>query len=218
MPLPGNVVSAQPGRHGIDCNTVLTAANCSAIKAQGYSFCLRYVARGTTLAAHDLSPAEANRILSAGLALMPVQHVALPGWSPSAGLGATNGQHAATHVSNIGFPSGVNVWLDLEGIKPSSTHASVIDYCNAWFAEVSGAGFVAGVYVGAGAILTGDEFFWRLQTQHYWKSGSTVPAIPQRGYQMIQKIIKNDKVDGVEIDRNLTQNDAFGDAVQWLAL
>jgi glycoside hydrolase-like protein len=218
MPLPGSVVSGPPGHHGIDCNTALTAANCAAMKAQGYSFCIRYVSRHATLASNDLSTAEANRILNAGLALMPVQHVALAGWAPSGALGTTNGQYAVTHVRNLGFPPGVNVWLDLEGVKSSVTHASVIDYCNAWFAEIKSANFIPGVYVGSGAILTGDEFFWRLQTKHYWKSGSTVPPIPQRGYQMIQKIIRNDKVGGVEIDRDLTQNDAFGDAVQWLAL
>ena len=61
-------------------------------------------------------------------------------------------------------------------------------------AEVEGAGFVPGVYVGAGAILTGSELFWRLTTKHYWKSGSRVPDIPHRGYQLIQTIIRNDKI------------------------
>ncbi|HEV7879435.1 DUF1906 domain-containing protein [Bradyrhizobium sp.] len=218
MPLPGNVVAAAAGLHGIDANTVLNATSCAAIKAAGFSFCIRYVSRQTTLPPGDLSTQEATVILNAGLALMPVQHVAKEGWSPSQALGATNGQNAATHVRNVGFPPGVNVWLDLEGVKTSATHKSVIDYCNAWFAEVKDAGFAPGVYVGARAILTGDELFWRLQTKHYWKSGSNVPPIPQRGYQLIQKIIKDDEVGGVEIDRNLTQNDAFGDAVQWLVV
>ena len=216
MALAGVVTPAAPGLQGIDANTVLDAADCRAIRARGYSFCVRYVARGESLPDGDLSTAEASVILDAGLALMPVQHVARSGWTPSRALGETNGKNAATHARDIGFPAGVNVWLDLEGVKRSATHASVIDYCNAWFAEVADAGFVPGVYVGASAILTGDELFWRLRTRHYWKSGSTVPDIPHRGYQMIQKIIPNDKVDGVEIDRNVTQNDRFGDAVQWL--
>ena len=71
--------------------------------------------------------------------------------------------------------------------------------------------------VGAGAILTGNELFWRLTTKHYWKSGSRVPDIPQRGYQLIQTIIRNDKIDGVEIDRNLTKNDNFDGSVLWLS-
>ncbi|MEA2818392.1 MAG: hypothetical protein QOJ86_396 [Bradyrhizobium sp.] len=218
MPLPGNVVAAAPGLHGIDANTVLNATSCAAIKAAGFSFAIRYVSRGATLPAGDLSTQEANVILNAGLGLMPVQHVAQAGWSPSQDLGTANGQNAAAHARDIGFPPGINVWLDLEGVKSSATHKSVIDHCNAWFAEVNDAGFVPGIYIGASAILTGDEMFWRLQTKHYWKSGSNVPNIPQRGYQMIQKIIANDKVGGVSIDRNLTQTDAFGDTVQLLAI
>jgi len=93
----------------------------------------------------------------------------------------------------------------------------MIAYCNAWFAEVEGAGFVPGVYVGARAILTGNELFWRLTTKHYWKSGSRVPDIPHRGYQLIQSIIRNDMIDDVAIDRNLTKNDNFGGSVLWLS-
>ena len=217
MPLPGRVVAAPPGLHGFDANTVLTRHNCQVAKQSGFDFCIRYVARGDVLPPGDLSAAEANIILEAGLALMPVQHVAGEGWSPSQALGTANGQNAAKHARAIGFPDGVNVWLDLEGVKASTAHETVIAHCNAWFAEVVGAGFVPGIYVGASAILTGEELFWRLQTKHYWKSGSRVPDIPQRGYQLIQKIIRNDKIDGVEIDRNLTRTDDLGGTVLWLS-
>jgi hypothetical protein len=111
----------------------------------------------------------------------------------------------------------VNVWLDLEEVKNSTSHAAVIDYCNAWISEVESTGFVPGVYIGARAVLTGEEIFWRVRAKHFWRSGSRVPDVPHRGYQLIQKIIKNDKIDGVEIDRNLTVNDNFGQSVLWLA-
>ena len=75
-------------------------------------------------------------ILNVGLALMPVQHVARAGWSPTKSLGTTYGRNAAAHVREVGFPPGINVWLDLEGVKSSSSHATVIDYCNAWIEEV----------------------------------------------------------------------------------
>ena len=142
--------------------------------------------------------------------------VARAGWSPTTSLGTMYGRNAAAHVRQIGFPPGVNVWLDLEGVKSSSSHATVIDYCNAWIAEVESVGFVPGVYIGARAILTGDEIFWRLRAKHFWRSASRVPDIPHRGYQVIQKIIRHDKIDGVEIDRNLTVNDNFGQSVLWL--
>src|SRR5262249_18266879 len=123
MPLPGSVKSASPGLHGLDANTVLTAANCRVFKQRGFSFVLRYVSRGETLPSGDLSAAEAATILSAGLALMPIQHVAPAGWTPSRALGQSTGQNAAKHVRTIGFPPGVNVWFDLEGVKSGASHA-----------------------------------------------------------------------------------------------
>src|SRR6266487_7079156 len=48
-------------------------------------------------------------------------------WSPSQALGTRNGKNAAKHVQQIGFPEGVNVWLDLEGAKTSTPHETMID-------------------------------------------------------------------------------------------
>ena len=141
MPLPGRVVAAPPGVHGFDANSVLNRRVCKVAKARGFEFCIRYVSRHDVQPAGDLSEAEANVILSAGLALMPV-HVAPQNWSPSQALGTRNGKNAAKHTRQIGFPEGVNVWLDLEGAKTSTPHETMIAYCNAWFAEVEGAGFV----------------------------------------------------------------------------
>jgi Rv2525c-like, glycoside hydrolase-like domain len=214
--LPGQVLAAPQGLHGIDSNTVLNDSHCRAVKARGFSFCLRYVSRGEREQAHDLHEAEARTILDAGLALMPVQHVARAGWSPTKSLGTTYGRNAAAYVSEIGFPPGVNVWLDLEGVKNSTSHAAVIDYCNAWISEVESTGFVPGVYIGARAILTGEEIFWRVRATllEVWQQGAGCPA---SGLPAHPKIIKNDKIDGVEIDRNLTVNDNFGQSVLWLA-
>jgi hypothetical protein len=87
----------------------------------------------------------------------------------------------------VGLSARVNVWLDLEGILGSVSPEDVIRYCNAWFFEVESAGFATGIYVGAEAILTGDELYWRLKTKHYWRSASRVPAIPHRGYHREQR-------------------------------
>src|SRR5262249_41731228 len=113
------------------------------------------------------------------------------------------------------FPRGVNVWLDLEGVAPSAPSQVVIDYCNAWFSEVEAVWFVSGVDVGANAILSGDELYWRLKTKHYWHSLSRIPEIPHRGYQMFQSAVRH-PLAGVDIDRYVTVNDAFGDGVLWL--
>ena len=216
--LQGTVTTAPAGLHGFDTNTVVSAATALDLRQQGFQFCIRYLSRSTPESKGDLSNGEAKAILAGGLALMPVQHVASAGWSPSKALGTKYGQAAAANAQEVGFPAGVNVWLDLEGIKSGARKDDVIAYCNAWFDEVASVGYSTGVYVGAKCVLSGDDLFWRLKTKHYWRSGSKVPDIPQRGYQLIQRITaKPDKVSGIEIDRDLTVTDSFGDSVVWLS-
>ncbi len=69
--------------------------------------------------------------------------------------------------------------------------------------------------MGANCGLEAQDLHWHLKTTHYWKSGSRVPSIPMRGYQMIQTIISADRVGRIAIDRNVTQSDVFGGTVLW---
>ena len=94
MSLPGQVESATPSVPGFDCNTTLTASLARAFYKQGYKFCFRYLSHETE-SAQDLSELEATDILNSGLAVMPVQHVRLHGWSPDQNLGQQDGQDAA---------------------------------------------------------------------------------------------------------------------------
>jgi murein DD-endopeptidase MepM/ murein hydrolase activator NlpD len=216
--LSGVPVHAPAGLHGFDCDSVLSSSKIAALKAAGFTYCLRYISLGQTEGVGDLTNAEAERILSGGLGLMPVQHVLRAGWTPSAQLGAQIGRNAAQHAANdVGIPDGIVVWADLEGIATGTPASAVIDYCNAWINEVESAGYISGVYVGANAILSGDELYYNIKTTHYWKSGSQVPNIPLRGYQMVQRIVTGDSVAGVGIDRNVTLTDGFGGTVIWLA-
>ena len=48
-----------------------------------------------------------------------------------------------------------------------------------------------------------------------WKSASRVPNVDNRGYQMVQSLPHD--VAGIGLDSDVTKNDAFGDAVIWLA-
>jgi hypothetical protein len=95
---------------------------------------------------------------------------------------------------------------------------SVNAYCNNWFDEVAAKSYVPGIYVGADAILTGTQLS-NLKFRHYWKSGSTVPSIPGRGYQLIQTI-PNPPLGllrhGIHIDFDATQTDSLGGQVIWL--
>ena len=215
MLLPGKVAAAAPGVLGFDTGEVVTAANAAAFFTQGYRFCVRYVSRVAQQGSDDLTAAEALAILGAGLALSPVQHVRAEGWAPTPDLGASDGVHAAYHAFTLGFPAGVNVWCDLEGVATGTAAQQVIDYCNSWYSAVFAAGYLPGLYVGANEILSGQALFQSLKFSHYWKSLSTVPEVAGRGYQMIQS--NEQTLNGIDIDENQTQNDLRGGAVVWLS-
>ena len=176
---------------------------------------MRYLSRGEGQAHGDLSATEAGDLLAAGLALMAVQHVAGEGWAPGEELGETYGTNAANNALEVGLPEGVNVWCDLEGIAAATPADDVIDYCEAWFYAVEDAGFVPGLYVGANCILDGQQLY-DLPFEHYWKSESKVPAVPVRGYQMVQSLVEA-PVHGIGIDQNIAEQDAKGGRALWLA-
>lgn len=213
--LPGTVESAASSVLGFDTDTIVSSALAQQFFALGYKFCVRYLSIGAQ-SSQDLTTEEATNILNSGLALMPVQHVRAPGWSPSATLGQQDGQNAANNAEQIGFPSGVSVWCDLEGVNRTAAPQDVIDYCQAWYNAVNSGGYVPGLYVGYQAILDGDQLY-SLSFQHYWRSQSTVPTIPNRGYQLVQ-FLPSVTANGIAIDVDFTQTDNQGAQAQWLRL
>jgi len=213
--LPGTVQQAPAGLSGFDINSIISADQASDLKNAGYDFCIRYIPRTAALAAGNLTNAEAADILNAGLALMAVQHVALPGWAPTADLGTAYGSYAATYASEIvGLPPGLNIWCDLEEVATGTDPQDVIDYCQAWYAEVKNAGYVPGLYVGWGIVLSDDQLYRNLSFQHYWRAYNGQP-VAQRGFQLIQKTEK--RVNGLTLDPDVSQLDNMGDSVLWLS-
>ena len=215
MALHGHVVEAADGARGFDADEPVSAAVAARFVGDGYTFCARYLSRGLRQAAPDLTAAEAEIILAAGLALVPVQHVAPQGWTPTAALGTEYGALAAGHAAAVGFPSGVNLWCDLEGIPAAITADTVIAYCKAWFAAVAKAGYVPGLYVGANCVLNPQQLEG-LPFAHFWKSESRVPTVAVRGYRMVQSIVPQ-PVHGLAIDKDIAQVDALGGRALWLA-
>jgi hypothetical protein len=214
MALPGTIQAAPDGALGFDANSVISLDAAGAFVDQGYEFCIRYLSRDIGFGEHDLTPAEAGDILAAGLGLMAVQHVRKQPWSPTAALGQSDGTNAGINAGAIGFPPGVNVWCDLEGIDLGADTGDVIGYCSAWFTAVAAAGFVPGIYIGDDVILDGQQLF-DLPFQHYWKSASRVPEIPTRGYQMTQTLFSG-TIAGISIDQDTTQTDGLGGQALWL--
>lgn len=214
MALNGSVQKAASGLKGFDADTIITAETAAKFVADGYSFCGRYLSLGPQ-SSPDLTPQEANDILDSGLALIPVQHVRMPGWHPTMELGQSTGVQAGENAKAVGFPPGVNVWLDLEGIASGTSAEDVIQYCNAWYDSVEQFGYVPGIYVGADSVLNGEQLYENLKFAHYWKSESTVPEVSVRGYQLVQHFDPN-PVNGIGIDIDNTQDDNLGGQVLWL--
>ena len=219
--LAGAVQSAPAGVKGFDANTPISAAAAQAFYEKGYRFCVRYVGR-VQMASYDLTAAEAKVILQSGLALMVVQHVLNPGWSPTAELGAQYGSNAARFSKQIGIPPGVSVWCDLESVAESTAAADVIAYCNSWYDQVAEAGYVPGLYVGYGPGLTAQQLYEDLKFKAFWGAynvnSDQVPS--RRGWQLKQSEGTGGTIAGISTesyDDDHTLTDALGGAVSWLA-
>jgi hypothetical protein len=212
------VKAAPANARGFDANTVLTQSTAKAFAQAGFSFAVRYLPRNFVVtpgsSQGNLTNAEAQTILGAGLALMAVQHVAASPWTPSAALGQSYGHYAVLNAQAVGLPRGVNIWLDLEGVASGVTAETVMEYCNAWFDQVSAAGYAPGVYVGANSGLSSQNL-QALLFAYFWESGSTVPSIPG-GYCMKQSISSSYVLNGVAYDLDSVTPDYAGRTPQWL--
>jgi hypothetical protein len=208
------VEPAKAGAHGFDTNVSLTKASATALKQAGFAFAIRYLTRKATPPPGDLTKAEMDAILDAGLALMAVQHVAAEGWTPTEALGTEYGTNAAAHAKAVNLPAGTVVFLDLEGVKVGTPAATIIAYCNNWHAPVKAAGYLPGLYVGPNSWLTADQLYHQLKMTCYWKSGSKVPPIPTRGYCMVQSS-HQEVVAGVNIDHDQIMPDGLGQTPPW---
>lgn len=212
-----------PGTRGFDCNTNVTQADTEAFLKAGYRFAVRYVPR-VTARRGDLTASEAITIVTAGLGLMAVQHVELPGWHPSKDKGARYGEKAADHCRTCGLLPTTMCWLDLEEVSAESSATSIVEYCNAWHDAVLTGGFTPGIYVGYGAGLTAAELYHNLKFRRYWSAYNLnkdqYPAV--RGVQMRQEASKSPHGIPYEIDADVAMADRKGDvplvmaALNWL--
>ena len=205
------VQGAPAGSPGLDTESVVSASAAQQMAAAGETFVIRYVSLQDVEQPGDLTRLEVVGIMEAGLAIMPVQHAEAPGWIPSGTLGAQDGRSAAIHATETGFACGVNVWLDLDAVSPGTDAQSISAYVNSWAAEVSAAGFVPGLYVGANSGLDAEQLA-ALNVEHFWRSASAVPAIAV-GYQLVQSPPTSGF--GLAYQPDVTQSDDQDGVVLW---
>jgi hypothetical protein len=206
------------GTRGFDCDRTLTTDIARFMYGAGYRFAMRYVGR-MVQKVRDLTDAELDVILRAGLAIGVVQHVALEGWTPDAALGTRYGKNAAIFARDCDYGAGATLWCDLEGVKPGTPARDVIGYCNRWYDAVAAAGYQPGLYVGWHAGLGARDLYYMLRFAAYWSSynldADAVPAV--RGVQLRQHAAgAADRVPAgwkrSDIDVNLIGRDALGDS------
>lgn len=206
---------ALAGLMGFDADSPVAFDTARRFRNAGYSFALRYVARTPAQNPQDLTLGERSALHAAGLALMLVQHVALPGWIPTLALGTAYGEAAGQRSRALGVALGATLWCDLEGVKPGTAAADVIAYCNAWFDAVTALGFEPGLYVGDACGLSATQLYYHLKFARFWGAYNLNtdqrPAV--RGVCLQQRAAKaSDRPPGVSfnIDVDVVQADALG--------
>lgn len=172
--------------YGVDTNTVLTAQKAKALAintvlSKPIKFVFRYVSLSAPFGRGDITVAERDAILGAGLALGLVQHVNWPGWVANAANGAQHGEAAVAHAQSIGYPQACAIGLDMEGVADSGQ--PVLDYVIAWAAAVHAAGYTVLLYNGYACGLTPDQLAQLKKDGHvgaFWKDFG--PRKPPTGY------------------------------------
>jgi hypothetical protein len=204
-----------PRRLGCDTAAYIDPRYHEPLKAAGYHYCLRYLRRDRHVndkpdlsgGVVSLSKRELGELLAAGLDVGLVQFYSNA--APSEKRGDHVGRNAAWNAHQLGAPSGVTLWLDLEWSTTAPAASDSLAYANAWAAAVAAHGYEAGVYVGANCGLTGDQLWSLPQVRHYWKSASMVPWVPHRGFQLLQSLPV--RVHGLMIDQDISVLDDKGD-------
>jgi hypothetical protein len=200
---------------GFDCDQPLTAVSAMEFAAVGFTWAGRYLSRGEETSA-DLEAIEVRALHTCGISVVPVQHVAVPPWEASVDLGQVLGAEAKDNAALIGCPSGVTLWLDLEGVAPSCPASAIVGFCNAWTAQVEDAGYSAGLYVGVGCGLNGSQLYRDLAVAKYWRSLSgSAPSVDVRGFQIVQTA--GSILAEIGYDRDVIVKDALGGLPVWWA-
>jgi hypothetical protein len=203
------------GSRGFDTAASVSPAMAKAFAKGGYTFAIRYVRR-EAMHAYDVTTAELQTLVSAGLAVMLTQHVAPPGWRPTRELGEAYGIIAAQEAHKVGYLKGATLWCDLEGVAKGVKPEDVRAYANRWAYEVVTAGYHPGLYVGDACGLSGYDLYHHTTFSSYWAAYNTnldhYPVV--RGIQMKQKPYPDPsrRIAGAEFeyDEDLILVDALG--------
>lgn len=191
-----NAIILEPGTRGCDTITKLSYMDSLKLFDAGFRFVGRYVT--------SLSVAELSDILRAELAVTLISYA--NSFDPSDEIAA---------LKALAIPKGTVVWLDVEGVNDDPVTLS--QRINTWAKAIQAAGYVAGLYVGAGVPLTNAELY-ALAVTRYWKSCSRcldshgAVQEPLCGYCMVQCTCEVERA-GIEVDIDFAYHDYKGRGV-----
>ena len=207
------VKAAIAGASGFDYNAPISGGQAAELKSAGMDFAIRYVPLNAADKAGHITGLELQVLLTANLAVILVQNVDAPPWSPTAALGTSHGAYAASYAKAIGYPTGGPIYCDLESPATTATAEDCIAYVNAWVNEVQAAGFEPGLYCGWGLPLTPKQLFDIPIIKLYWRAYNG-PEVATRGYSIVQHTQKT--IAGLEVDPDTIQVDELGDLPVWV--
>lgn len=174
---------------------------------------LLYVRYDEQRSAWDWDADELDLVLSAGLGAGFVQRCRRR-WTPTEQLGRSTGQAAVAALQELGapyggLPRGTQCWLDVEG-GHGRNPAGEIAYGEAWAAELLAAGDQAGLYVGAGSCLTGQQIGALRGITAYWDSLSDVARQTPLPRRWCMEQVRQIEIGGVQFDLNIAGQDTLG--------
>jgi hypothetical protein len=123
-------------------------------------------------------------------------------------MGAQDGALDVSRLKALGVPSTMVVWIDLEGSAGNAADTAV--WVEARAKVLVDAGYIAGLYVGSGCVLNGQQLYALVNITRYWRAFNSGIETPECGWVQMQLFPPNQTLDGVLVDLDVTQEDYHG--------
>jgi hypothetical protein len=202
---------AVPGR-GFDTEARVTSSWLQSRRLDGHVWCADYLPlphfTSAQIGASCISATDFAYRISIGYQVSLIQHPRYPGWDPAECDAAEDARCAMLYARAIGFPLGAHLWVDLEGMKPSTTPQVARAYAELWATTMIEAGQLCGAYYGYQIPLTSLGMWLLHGVTSYWTDVAN-RKVDNRGCAIKQG--KTHTVDGVEIDEDELLPDLLGD-------
>ena len=177
---PGSAqLNVTPGLLGFDSLNVETPAQIACLSAAGYSFDLVNT-NGTNWAD------EYNATAAAGMDVVLFQGYDPTTW-PTVSQGTVRGQAAGSKAASVGYPTGSQIFLNLEN-NTNADAATAIQWVTNWASAIRAAGYTPGVYVGVPQVLSQAQVN-ALPVSVFWRSASSSAPQASAGFVVRQTAV-----------------------------